>query len=160
MKKININNLLSKIQLRKNIINTIEKYTFIVKTQSYQDFVTYFTKINYQLNSTNFIIIISSKNTNIFIHLLDSIGNELIFYSIGSIGLNKKYNKEIEILQTYLKTILVNFNILKNKSVVLHLLNINYNLNWFINKLRQKLIIISTKQFVNLSFNGCRRKKL
>lgn len=161
MNRIKIHNLLTKIQLKKNVFNAIKKYiTIIIKTKNYQNFIMHLAKINYKLNLINFIITVSNKKSNIFIHLLDCLGNEMSFYSIGSKGLSKKYNKEIEVLQNYLKTILNDFNVLKNKPLVLHTLNANYNLNWFIEKITQKLIIQSTKQFVNISYNGCRKKKL
>lgn len=160
MKKINVNNLLVKIQLKKKLFKIIKKYIFILKTINYQNLIIRWTKTDNQLNSVDFIILISTKKCNIFVHLLDCLGNELFFYSIGSIGLNKKYNKDNEILQNYLKSILTNFNILKNKILIFHTLNMNSNLSWFVEKLTQKLIIISKKQFVNFAYNGCRKKKL
>lgn len=160
MKKIVINNLLIKIQFKKYIFNIIKKYIILLKTKNYQNFILFLTKTNYQLNLINFIIIISNKKSNIFVHLLDCLGNELFFYSIGSSGLTKKYNKEIDILQNYLKIIINKFKILKDKPLILHILNINYNLNWLLEKLTQKLLVISAKQFINLAYNGCRKKKL
>lgn len=160
MKKVVINNLLIKVQFKIYIFNIIKKYIILLKNKNYKNLILFFVETNYKLNLISFIIIISSKKSNIFVHLLDCLGKELFFYSIGSSGLTKKYNKEIDILQNYLKIIINKFKILKNKPLILHTLNINFNLNWLLEKLTQKLIVISAKQFINLSYNGCRKKKL
>lgn len=113
-----------------------------------------------KINLIHFIILISSKKSNIFIHLLDCLGTELFFYSIGSIGLRKKTTKELVIFQNFIKKIFLNFNILFNKPLAIHILNLNYNLNWILKQLVEKLMLITTKLFICFAYNGCRKKKL
>lgn len=160
MKKVNINKFLYNIWLKKNKSNKIKKYITILENRNYKEFIIKKIKTTIILNFINFIILISSKKSNIFLHLLDSLGNELLFYSIGSIGLNKKLFKEPIVLQNFIKKVFINLNILKNKPIVIHILNINYNTNWFINQLTTKLILFSTNFLFCFAYNGCRKKKL
>lgn len=118
------------------------------------------SNINSKLNLLNFILLIAfTKKSNLSIHILDSVGKELLFYSIGSVGLKKKYNQRTEILNSYLERIAINLDKLRDKPVTVHVLNISNNLSWFFNKLANIVALININLIYSFSYNGCRRKK-
>ena len=112
------------------------------------------------LNLIYFIIIISNKKLNNFLHILDSIGHELIFYSTGDLNIKKKNTNKIEILQSFLKILINNLKFINKRPLIIHFININFTLNWFIKKILKKIYLINIKTFILFSFNGCRKKKL
>lgn len=160
MLKIKNNNLLIKSYLNKGKYETLAKYLITLKNTANQCLIIYLTKnIGNKLSLIKFILLIASFKKNIFFHILDSIGNELLFYSIGSVGLNKNYNQKLEVLKIYLKKITVSFNKLKNKTITAHILNINNDLSWFFNKLADIMVLVNINLLYKLSYNGCRKKK-
>jgi hypothetical protein len=141
--------------------NILTKYLIIFTNITYKNLILYLTNdIKNKLNLINFIILVSAtKNSNIFFHILDSLGNELLFYSIRSIGLSKKYNKKAEALQIYLKKIVINSNRLKTKPITAHVLNLNNNLTWFFNRLTNIITLVHINLIYKFAYNGCRKKK-
>ena len=49
--------------------------------------------------------------------------------------------------------------LLKNKPLSVHLFNIDFNYNWFIEKLYIKLFILSIQLYTNISHNGLKKIK-
>lgn len=130
---------------------------------NYKNIIIYLITVIIKLNLLNLIILIvktKNKNSNIFLHILDSFGNQLLFHSIGLINLHKKFNQKLEILQYYIQTIFNKLNSLKTKPTIIHLLNVNYNLNWFFYQLVKKIGLITINLIYNFAYNGCRKKKL
>lgn len=151
------------IKLNKNKTVTIKNYIIILEQMNHKNIIIYLITIVIKLNLLDLVILIiatKNKNSNIFLHILDSFGNQLAFYSIGLINLNKKYNQKLEILQYYTQTIFNKLNLLNTKPTIIHLLNMNYNLNWFFHQLIKKIGLITINLMYNFAYNGCRRKKL
>lgn len=145
--------------LRKSNYNQLKKCLVISSNIKYKSLVIYLAKnTENRLNLVSFILLISAiKNSNLFLHILDSIGNELLFYSIGSVDF-QKYNQVTEALQIYIEKISI-MGYFKNKPITAHVLNINRKLNSFFNRLVNTIILISTDLIYSFSYNGCRKKK-
>lgn len=159
---LKINNFLLKIRLKKNNSRKIEKNIVLLTNIKSKNLIIYYINVNYKLNLIKFIILILTTKSNIFLHILDSLGTQILFYSIGLIKLKKNYNqKTAEVLQIYFKKILTNLTFIKNKPIIFHLLlNINYTFKLFLYKLIKKIRLIYIKIIDNISFNGCRKKKI
>jgi hypothetical protein len=141
--------------------NILTKCLVIFTNITYRNLIIYLTSnIKDKLNLINFIVLISTtKESNIFFHMLDALGNELLSYSIRSVGLSKKYNQRTEALQIYLKRIAINSNKLKTKPITAHILNINNNLTWFLNKLTNIVTLVHINLIYKFAYNGCRKQK-
>lgn len=91
---------------------------------------------------------------------MNSLGNEIYFYSVGTLFKIKKKNiKKAEILKKFSEILLMKFDFLKNTPIAIH---INSDLNFtklFIEKLKNKLFITFVRIFTFYPYNGCRKKK-
>ena len=159
-KKLYINNFLLKFSLQKNSLKNIKKHIYMLNILNYKTIPLKVFYINKKLNLVAYIISISINKSNIFFHIKNCFGNELFYYSIGLLNLNKKKLKKSELLQKFLKLMFLKMKFLKNKPLSVHLFNIDFNYNWFIEKLYIKSFILSIQLYTNVSHNGCRKKKL
>jgi hypothetical protein len=159
--KIKLNNLLANIKYKKK--TSIVSKIFI---SDFNDFNTkqlskYLTLKEFTIDYLKFVLYVSFKNSNIFMHLFDSLGNQIKFYSITSLLKEKKSKiKKTEILKTFYQTLLTkHFNLITNSKIELIT---NKDLNFlvtFADKLKQKVLLNSVKLYSNIPYNGCRRKK-
>lgn len=105
-----------------------------------------------------FIINLTFKKSNTFIHIMDCLGYEKYFYSIKNLSKKLKSFKFNNQLEKFYKILIGKFKFLKNNPIAIHLNNIQ-NYKWFIEKLTKKFIVIIVKFYNKYSHNGCRRKK-
>jgi hypothetical protein len=157
-----INSLLFSIILKKQYFIKLKQKLFYFKTLNYKLIIFNLFKksFNNKVFLVNYIIYICFKKSNTFLHILDCLGNQVVFYSIGLLKYNKKLSKFI-ILEKFSKLILFELNFLKNNTVVsIYLKNFDFNYKWFLNKIKKKLYIICVDLINSLPYNGCRKKKL
>jgi hypothetical protein len=107
-----------------------------------------------------FIINITIKKSNMFIHLMKCLGHEKYFYSIKSLSKkvkNLKFNNQLE---RFYKIIVTKFKFLNNKPISVYFNSTELNYKWFLNKISKKFFVINIKFFNKYSHNGCRNKKI
>ena len=109
-----------------------------------------------------FIIYILCHKSNIFINVMDCLGNQKINYSIGNIKLNKSKNFKLDtkVLENFYKTIITKLKFLKNMPVSIYFNSIEFNYQWFLEKISKKLFLTIVKFYNRYSHNGCRKRKI
>jgi hypothetical protein len=159
--KIKLNNFLSHIRDKKKICLVSKTFLFGLNDLNAKQIGKLLVFRDLTLDYLKFIVHIAFKKSNIFMHLFDSLGNQINFYSITSLVKEKKRKiKKTDILKTFYQTLLTkHYNLVKNSKVELIS---NKDLNFlvaFAEKLKRKLILNSIKFYSNIPYNGCRRKK-
>jgi ribosomal protein S11 len=109
-----------------------------------------------------FIIYISCTKSNTFIHIMDCLGSERYFYSINSISKStkSKKNSDIQVTEKFYKILVAKLKFLQGTSVALHFNSIEFNFQWFLEKIAKKLFITIVRFYTKYSHNGCRKKKI
>jgi hypothetical protein len=152
--KLNINCFLTHLNKKKIFKNKIKKQTifFNKKTaiKKLQESNFFFIK---------FIINLTIKKANTFIHVLDCTGAEKYFYSNN--GLEKKFknfnfNNQIE---KFYKIITTKLKFLKNKPISMHINSVELNYKWFLRKISKRFFMVIIKFFNQYAHNGCKIKK-
>jgi ribosomal protein S11 len=110
-----------------------------------------------------FIIYISSTKSNTFVHVMDCLGSERYFYSIKSISQStklKKKNSDIQVTEQFYKILVAKLKFLQGTPIALHLNSVEFNFQWFLDKITKKLFITIVRFYTKYSHNGCRKKKI
>ena len=120
-----------------------------------------FNFTNRAVNLITYFICLSFSKSNIFLHIMDCLGNEIYFYSAGSFfKLKRKQIKQIDVLNKFSEILLTKFAYLKNTTLALQINN-NNNLNsvrLFIKQIKNKLLLTLVKVYISYPYNGCRKK--
>jgi hypothetical protein len=130
---------------------------------SKQKTLSYNEKIRLKGYFIKFIIYISCTKSNTFIHVMDCLGNERYFYSIKSLSQNtksKKNNSDIQVTEKFYKILVAKLKFLQGTPVALHFNSVEFNFQWFLDKITKKLFITIVRFFTTYSHNGCRKKKI
>ena len=162
LQNFKINDFFLSIKLKKNIYKTTEQHSIILnKNIKNIKKISKSLVCNKKINFINYFIYIVFTKSNSFFHVIDCFGNELYFYSIGSFfKQNKKKLKQVEIFNKFSEILLTKFNYLKNTSLALFINNNNIGITkLFLNKIKDKLILIIVKIYFFYPYNGCRKKK-
>ena len=110
---------------------------------------------------SQYVVNVSLKKSNFFIHIFDSLGNQVKFYSIFSLlKLKKNEIKKVEILKTFYYLLLTKHSklVINNKMEIVSNKDLNFFI-LFVEKIRKKFLLINIKFFNNIPYNGCRRKR-
>jgi hypothetical protein len=94
---------------------------------------------------------------------MDCLGNERYFYSIKSISQkpkSKKSNSDIQVTEKFYKILVAKLKFLQGTPVALHFNSVEFNFQWFLEKITKKLFITIVKFYTKYSHNGCRKKKI
>lgn len=153
--KLNINTFFLNVNSKKNYKKkTNNKIIFLKKKLLHKQI----KKPNYYF--VKFIFYITIKKSNMFVHVLDCVGNEKFFYSINSQYNKLKNLKMHDKLERFYKILITKFKFATKKPVAIYFNNTELNYKWLLNKIFKKFFIINIKFFDKLSHNGCRKKKL
>lgn len=106
---------------------------------------------------TKFIINITFKKSNSFLHVINCVTNKNYFFSAKA--LLKKKNFQNNQLENFYKILITKFKYIKNKPIVINFFNIETNYKWFIQKISQNFFLILIKFYNKIAHNGCRLKK-
>lgn len=153
--KLNINNFFLNVNYKKNYKKQTNNKTKFLKKKL----------LNKQIKKPNYyfvklIFYITIKKSNMFIHILDCIGNEKFFYSINSQHKKGTTLKMHDKLERFYKILITKFRFATKKPIAIYFNNAKLNYKWFLNKVFKKFLIINIKFFNKLPHNGCRQKKL
>jgi ribosomal protein S11 len=154
--KVYVKNLLTQVtylkKLKENDFKNLSVTKYILNNDK---------KINPQDFMIMYIINISFSKANTVINVSDIQGNLKIFYSAGSVQLSgkQKRKRRIAILKL-ISLVLKKATFLGRKPIALHLNNVNFYKNLIVRKLKRNLHIRVLKIFNQISYNGCRKKKL
>lgn len=163
LKNFKINDFFFNIKLKKQPYKKINKHlSILIKSLKNTKLLSHNLIINKKLNFINYFIYINFNNSNCFLNIVDALNNELYFFSIGSIfnQLNKKKLKPIDIFNKFLEILLTKFSYLKHFSLALFINSTKINLiKLFLNKIKNKFLLIIFKIYTNYSFNGCKKEK-
>jgi hypothetical protein len=94
---------------------------------------------------------------------MDCLGNERHFYSIKSISQStesKKKSSDIKVSEKFYKILVAKLKFLQGTPVALHFNNVEFNFQWFLDKVTKKLFITIVRFYTKYSHNGCRKKKI
>ena len=94
---------------------------------------------------------------------MDCLGSERYFYSIKSISQGtklKKNNSDIQVTEKFYKVLITKLKFLQGTPVALHFNSVEFNFQWFLDKITKKLFITIVKFYTKYSHNGCRKKKI
>lgn len=134
---------------------------FILDEINFKQFSRYLLS-NIRLTTfSHYVVNISIKESNFFMHIFDSLGNQIKFYSIFFlIKLKRKEIKKVEILKTFYYMLLTKHSklIINNKMEIVSNKDLNF-FKLFVGKLRKKFLLINIKFFNHIPYNGCRRKR-
>jgi hypothetical protein len=163
IKSLKLNKYFTFIKLKKDILNIIKKYLDILKNKIFNHkeklSKNLFTE-NSRLNLIHFFINIFFNKSNVFLHILDSLGNEIYFNSIGSLlQLKKQKIRKIEIYKKLSNLILTKFNYLKNAPLALKIYNDFNSMKFIVKKLKKKLLLVFLEFSSSYPYNGCRKRK-
>jgi hypothetical protein len=160
--KLKLNDYLLNIKLKKSIKKTFTLFIDnLEKIDAKQLSKNLMITNSVLTNFIKYILRISLKSSNIFMHISDSLGNQINFYSIISLLKTKKSKiKKTEILNTFYDVLLTkHYKLLKNEK--LEIIS-NKDLNFlliFAEKVRKKLFLINIKFYNNIPYNGCRKRR-
>jgi ribosomal protein S11 len=109
-----------------------------------------------------FIIYISCTKSNTFIHIMDCLGSERYFYSIKSTNKNTKSKKssDIQVTEKFYKILVAKLKFLQGTPVALHFNSVEFNFQWFLERMTKKLFITIVRFYTKYPHNGCRKKKI
>lgn len=155
-----INQFFLKINEKKQITKTIKKHIYLLKIFHYKILCIKLLNFKIKFYLIKYIIKILVHKSNLFFYVNNCFGDIFLYYSIGLLKLNKKKFSKSEILQEFLKIISLKIKFLKHKPISIDLFNINFNYSWLLEKLFIKLIILAIRIYNNISYNGCRKKKI
>lgn len=171
------NNLTNNLEINAYLL---EKEQFYIKNLLKQ--INFFKKLekeNYKTFSTSefskvkakksiiqdlvvmYIIYISFLKANTTIHVSDTKGKIILFYSAGSVGLTGKQKKNRRTAIVLLISLLIKkASFLNKKPISVHLNNVNFYQNLIVNKLKQTFYIKIIRSFHQAPYNGCRKQKI
>ena len=158
-----LNKYLTVVKLKKDTLKIIKKYLDILnnKMLNHKENLSknLFSK-NTNLNLIHFFINIFFNKSNVFLHILDSLGNEIYFNSIGSLmDLKKQKIRKIEIYKKLSNLLLTKFNYLKNVPIALKIHNDFNSMKFIVKQLKNKLLLVFLEFSSSYPYNGCRKKK-
>lgn len=157
--KININNILYYIKKVNKSYYNITKYNLTFIKKHFKILAINLLNVKKVIVFTKFIILIKLKKLNIFFSISNNKG--LSFYSLTKFSLKlTKKSKNNEILKKLIEIIFLKAIMFKHSPLILHFINLNIDLNWFVNLISKKLVVVNIKNFYKFSHNGCRKKKL
>ena len=185
--KLNFLTILNKIKKKQKLIktkNNLKKLNYLLTLTSYKKKIYYkkslYNKIN-KLKQENefsnniklynkylqqnltiyYIITISFLKTNTIIHLSNSKGNIILFYSAGNVGIKgkQKIKRKIVINKLLLKLV-KKIPFINKKPIALHLINVKFYKKLIIKQLKKNIFIKIIKSFNLIPYNGCRKKKI
>lgn len=158
--KYYLKNLITKLLFienlkKKDIKIRLKQLTFKLKKIS-----QFFSNQNFN-NTVYYILNIFLTNSNLFVNISNNFGNVNFYISSGLLKYkgSEKTNK-YSLLNTIQKTIMVNYNVIKNKNIVIHYKGKSNSIYKLILKYLKKKFNIKTIKYYNLlPHNGCRPKK-
>lgn len=163
--KFSLNKFLNHIRFKKQYLTHVKKKIQSInklKELNYKVFNSQILKLQH-LESSNllvmYIIDISFFKKNILLHVSDSSGNIKFFYSGKAFQQEEKLTKPL-MLRKFYRILVSKLKFLKKKPLAVHLKNPDYNMFWFLKKLKKKLFITVIKRFNLYPYNGCRKKKI
>lgn len=164
---LNINKFLKEIHLKKQYFKKIQNKVCALtqlKEKNYK-------KLNSQLfmkptffQSTAFVlyvveILFLKKNT--FFHVSDFLGNLKFFYSAGFFKQKGKEKIARSLaLRKFYRVLVSKLKFVKKFPIAIHFKNADFNMFWFLKKLKKKFFIPVVKHFVQYPYNGCKKKKI
>lgn len=108
-----------------------------------------------------YILNISFLKTNTYLHLSNTKGETLIFFSAGQVNLTGKQKKNRRFAINKLLTLLNRKAVfIEKKPIAVHLKNVKSYKFTIINKLKKFYLIKIIKSFNQTSYNGCRKSKI
>jgi ribosomal protein S11 len=110
-----------------------------------------------------FIIYISCTKSNTFIHVMDCLGSERYFYSMKSTSQktkSKKSNSDTQVTEKFYKILVAKLKFLQGTPIALHFNSVEFNFQWFLEKIMKKLFVTIVRFYTKYSHNGCRKKKI
>lgn len=157
-KKTYFDNFFLKIKLKVIALKNIKKYEFFFNVINYK-FALIKLVHEKNINLIYYIIVILSTKSNIFFHVINCFGLELFSFSTSLLNSNKQKLKQTQYLQKFLEFLLLKMKFLTNKPLAIHFFNVDLSFDFLIQQFYLKLILLSVKIFVNICYNGCRKKK-
>ena len=160
-KKLKLNN--SSLQEEKFYIKNLYYRTQNLKKITENNFkLSPLKNINYNENSVVFYIInISFLKANTYIHLSNTKGETILFFSAGQVNLTGKQKKNRRSAVNKLIMLLVKkATFIKKNPIAIHLRNVKSYKFTIINKLKQFYWIKIIKSFNQIPYNGCRKSKI
>lgn len=140
-----------------NELNHVNKYN-LNEIPYYLDYKDKIKTKKYKLNIF-YIFTIHISRSNIMVQIKNKRGECLSFITSGYLKFKgKQKNKKLSLL-AILKKIIYNYNIYKNKTIILMFKGLKYNQRLIVKKLKEKFIIDSIIYNNLLPHNGCRPKK-
>ena len=108
-----------------------------------------------------YIINISFLKANTYIHLSNTKGETILFFSAGQVNLTGKQKKNRRSAVNKLIMLLVKkATFIKKNPIAIHLRNVKSYKFTIINKLKQFYWIKIIKSFNQIPYNGCRKSKI
>lgn len=119
------------------------------------------TKLDESFSVSN-IITISFLKANTIIHLSDSKGKILCFFTAGNVNLSGKQKTKRGLAVLKLMALMSKkfYYLILKAPVALHLNNVVSHKSLIVKKLKEKFFIKVIKSFNLIPYNGCRKKKL
>lgn len=161
-----LNTFLKNIFLKKQYLQNLKKHFNLIENKKKNSKLVY-EKIKKKIEFYNdnnlimYIIDITFTNSNTFLHVMDSSGKLLNFFSAGCFNIKGKNKKSrFNVFKHFYFILTTRLGFLKNKPLALHLKNVGFNKFWIIKKLKTKFFIKLVKVFNLFPFNGCRKKKI
>ena len=165
---IKLNKFLKDINLKKQYLKKLENKTTLLNKFKETNFKTVNSKLFKNLKTTkkstnliNYIINVAFTKKNTLLHITDCSGNLKFFYSAGSFqykGKSKIFRGTV--LKKFYRVLVSRLKFLQKKIVAVHFKNVNFNMFWFLKKLKKKMGIKIVKNFYLYAYNGCRQKKI
>ena len=159
-KSLKLNKYFTFIKLKKDILKTIKKYLHILKNKNKEKLSKNLFTQKTNLNLIHFFVNVFFNKSNVFLHILDSLGNEIYFNSIGSLlELKKQKIRKIEIYKKLSNLILTKFDFLKNAPLALKIYNDFNSMKFLVKTLKKKLLLVFLEFSSSYPYNGCRKRK-
>jgi ribosomal protein S11 len=165
--KCNTNKFLKEIRLKKQYLKKIKNETYALsklKETNYKKIGLYFLSDGLLIPepiSVMYIIKIFFSKKNTLFHISDCAGNPKFFYSAGSFQFKgKAKTSRSTVLRKFYSTLISKLKFIKKAPISVHFKNTDLNMFWFLKKLRKKFFIVTVKNYNQVPYNGCRKKKI
>jgi ribosomal protein S11 len=164
----NLNQFLNNIKLKKQYLNNLKANILLlnnlknVKSNILNSGV--FSKNKYVKKNSllvTYVINILFSRTNTLLHITNSSGKLLFFYSAGLFKIKgRKKRARVLVFKSFYKILMSKLAFVKKKPIALHFKNVGSNKFWIIKRLKKKLFIKAIRSFDVYPYNGCRKPKI
>ena len=165
--QFNLNRFFKEIHLKKQYLKKIQNKAYVLrqlKEISYKQLNSQFLIEPSFLQDTTcvmHVIDISFSKKNTLFHVSDFLGNVKFFYSAGSFQQKGKGKAARSmVLRQFYKLLVSKFKFVRKVPLAFHFKNADFNISWFLKKLKKKFFVRIVKHFTYYSYNGCRKRKI